>query len=57
MSERKCKYCGCKNAIYYNELIDVHYCPDCSQLARKEWIELIGKIADYARQHEEEADG
>lgn len=57
MSERKCKYCGCKNAIYYNELIDVHYCPDCSQPAREEWVELIGKIADYARQHEEEADG
>ena len=56
MGERKCKYCGAK-AVYYNELIDVHYCPDCSQVAREEWLDLIGKVVDYVRQHEEEADG
>lgn len=53
MSGKKCKYCGC-TAVYYNELIDAHYCPDCSQLAREEWIDLIGKIVDYSKEQQEE---
>ena len=57
MSERKCKYCGGKNAIYYNELINAHYCSYCSQLAYEELVELIDKTADYIHRHEEEADG
>ena len=57
MSERKCKYCGGKNAIYYNELINTHYCSYCSQLAYEELVELIDKTADYIHRHEEEADG
>lgn len=43
----KCKYCGCSNAEYYNELINTHYCHDCSQIAREEWLTLICGLADY----------
>ena len=53
MSERRCKYCGGKNAIYYNELIDTHYCIDCSQLA---WEELILKKIETDIQPSEEID-
>ena len=43
----KCKYCGCSNAEYYNELINTHYCHDCSQIAREEWLTFICGLADY----------
>ena len=43
----KCKYCGCSNAEYYNELIDTHYCHNCSQIAREEWLTFICGLADY----------
>ena len=43
----KCKYCGCSNAEYYNELINTHYCHNCSQIAREEWLTLICGLADY----------
>ena len=43
----KCKYCGCSNAEYYNELINTHYCHDCSQIAREEWLTFISGLADY----------
>ena len=43
----KCKYCGCSNAEYYNELINTHYCHNCSQIAREEWLTFICGLADY----------
>ena len=46
MSERRCKYCGGKNAIYYNELID-------SQLA---WEEFVLKKIETDIQLSEEID-
>ena len=43
----KCKYCGCSNAEYYNELINTHYCHNCSHIAREEWLTSICGLADY----------
>lgn len=43
----KCKYCGCSNAEYYNELIDTHYCHNCSQIAREEWLTCVYGIVDW----------
>ena len=43
----KCKYCGCSNAEYYNELINTHYCHNCSKIAREEWLTFICGLADY----------
>lgn len=53
MSNYVCKYCGCKGAIYYNEMIDAHYCPDCSQKAREEWVETIAQLVVSDTQEDE----
>lgn len=48
----KCKYCGKEHAEYYNELIDVHYCHDCSQEAREEWLGAIDKVLEFSKRKE-----
>lgn len=50
----KCHYCGCNTAEYYNELLDIHYCHDCSQKAREDWLNLISKIVNYTNKRKEE---
>lgn len=54
LNNMKCHYCGCNTAEYYNELIDIHYCHDCSQKAREDWLNLISKIVDYTDKQKEE---
>ena len=43
----KCKYCGCSNAEYYNELANIYYCHNCFQIAIKEWFTRMYDIVDW----------
>jgi hypothetical protein len=43
---KKCKFCR-RDADYYNDLTDTHYCIICVEYARAEWIQLISDIVDF----------
>jgi hypothetical protein len=41
----KCEFCGAESE-YYNEMLNCHYCGNCSEKARQLWLEGINRLLE-----------
>ena len=44
-----CEFCG-KPSEYYNEMLNCHYCGNCSEKARQLWLEGFNRLLE-AKKH------